>query len=201
MEPLLRITTIPMAYKLNIINAKLEYSSQKTELNITREKGRLNINSRPASLKIDTFEARASLFPSPLQSTYKAAEKGKAAAFEATARCAKEGRMMSLAKPGVNVNAQIDSIRNAKPTGQFMIGFIPGAGPNIEWIEPSFSMEYQADRLNFDCRVLNGNIEFKPGKIEMEITQYPEVVIEYLGKPIYVPPSAMQEFTYMDTSV
>ena len=46
------------------------------------------------------------------------------------------------------------------------------------------------DKLNFDLKVLNGNYEFIPGNIEMSITQHPDVLIEYVGGPIYVPPSA-----------
>lgn len=201
MKTLLRITTVPLAYELNIRHARLEYSSRKTELDITRDRGGLRIQSRPARLTMDTFEARSSLFPTPLQSTFEAAEKGKAAASETTARYAKEGRIMLLAKPGDNVNEQIDSIRNQKPCGQFQLGFLPGTGPKIEWTEPSLTMEYQADRLNFDYKVLSGSVEYKPGDIEMEITQYPDVIIEYIGKPIYVPPSSMEKFSYIDKAV
>ena len=39
-------------------------------------------------------------------------------------------------------------------------------------------------------RKANGNYEFIPGDIEMSITQQPDVLIEYVGGPIYVPPSA-----------
>ena len=30
-------------------------------------------------------------------------------------------------------------------------------------------------------------MEFIPGTIELSITQQPDVIIEYVGKPIYVP--------------
>lgn len=51
------------------------------------------------------------------------------------------------------------------------------------------------DKLNFDLRVDQGRVEFIPGSIEMTINQYPEVNIEYVGDPIYVPPSAVARFT------
>ena len=44
------------------------------------------------------------------------------------------------------------------------------------------------DKLNFDVRSLNGDFEFIPASIDVEITQYPDVRIEYVGEPIYVPP-------------
>ena len=75
------------------------------------------------------------------------------------------------------------------------MGFIPTTGPEIDWIPPSLSIEYQMDKLNFDLRMDKGNVEFIPGSIEMIISQYPEVNIEYIGDPIYVPPSVAARFT------
>ena len=33
-----------------------------------------------------------------------------------------------------------------------------------------------------------------PGNIELSIEQYPDVIIQYVGKPIYVPPSVAEHF-------
>ncbi|SHJ29939.1 DUF6470 family protein [Parasporobacterium paucivorans] len=200
MENLLKITTVPIAYELDVQSARLEYSGKRTQVEISRQKGGLTIHSRPARLKMDTFEARASLFPTPLQSAFKAAEKGKAAASEATARYAREGRLMLEARPGDDIFTQIDSGRNQKPAGEFMLGFLPTAGPNIEWSAPDLTMEYQMDKLNFDFKVSGGNFEFVPGDVKMKITQYPDVIIEYIGKPIYAPPSAAEKFSYLDAT-
>jgi len=46
--------------------------------------------------------------------------------------------------------------------------------------------------MNWDTAGLT-NFEFIPGKIEFEVKQMPKVEIEYLGGPIYVPPSADPE--------
>ena len=53
-------------------------------------------------------------------------------------------------------------------------------------------------KLNFDMKVANGNFEFVPGDIELSITQHPEVRIEYIGGPIYVPPSSDPNFEPLD---
>ena len=54
------------------------------------------------------------------------------------------------------------------------------------------------DKMNFDWRILKGDFEFIPGDIEFNITQYPDVMIEYIGGPIYVPPSADPESPNID---
>lgn len=52
----------------------------------------------------------------------------------------------------------------------------------------------EMDKLNFEFKLSNGDFEFILGSIEMNITQYPDVIIEYIGKPIYVPPSADPDY-------
>ena len=44
------------------------------------------------------------------------------------------------------------------------------------------------DRMNFDVRVSGGDIEYIPGSVDFTITQWPNVLIEYIGQPMYVPP-------------
>lgn len=55
----------------------------------------------------------------------------------------------------------------------------------------SSSFKYQMDRNTFDWNATSKpQLEYVPASIEYSITQYPEVVIEYVGEPIYVPASA-----------
>ena len=60
------------------------------------------------------------------------------------------------------------------------------------------TINYEMDKLNFDLKVANGNFEFIPGDIEMSITQRPQVLIEYVGGPIYVPKSANPDYEPLD---
>lgn len=194
MEPLLRITTIPITYELKIQNARLEYTNSTAELEIQRNEGGMSIKSRPIKLKLDTYDARNSVCPTTMESVRQTASKGKNAAYEATATLAKEGQILLSAKLGQDALNQIISQRSAMPTGEFGLAFIPTEGPNIQWSEPDLTIEYQMDKLNFDLKIANGNFEFIPGDIELSITQMADVKIEYIGKPIYVPPSAADRF-------
>ena len=62
-------------------------------------------------------------------------------------------------------------------------------------------MLFRSDKLNFDLKIANGNFEFIPGNIEMSITQHPDIMIEYIGGPIYVPPSADPNYEPIDVRV
>jgi len=54
------------------------------------------------------------------------------------------------------------------------------------------------DKLNFDWRVNQPSFEFTPGDIELSVTQQPDVIIKYVGGPIYVPPSSDPEYQPVD---
>lgn len=190
MEQLLKITTVPIQYELKVNNARLEYHSSKAELEISRNEGGLSIKSRPVKLNLDTFEARNSIAPTPTTSVSQQAQKGKEAAYSATAQFAQEGQLMLKAKIGEDVLNSIFAQRNQMPSGDFNVGFIPTSSPEIEYQAPDLTINYEMDKLNFDLKIANGNFEFIPGNIEMVITQQPDIVIEYVGGPIYVPPSA-----------
>lgn len=198
MEQLLKITSVPIQYELKVNNARLEYQNSKAELEIRRNEGGLSIKSRPVRLSLDTFEARNSVMPTTARSVKQAAQKGKTAAYNATAQFAQEGQLMLKTDIGENVIDQIIAQRNQLPTGDFQLSFIPTAPVEITYQPPNLSINYQMDKLNFDLKVANGNFEFIPGNIELTVTQHPDILIEYVGGPIYVPPSADPNYEALD---
>lgn len=198
MKQLINITTVPIQYELKIQNARLQYKNATAEVEISRDKGGMRIKSRPVKLNIDSFEARNSVTPTTARSVAQTAQKGNQAAYEATAQLAQEGQLMLKAKIGEDVLGQIFANRNQQPTGEFELGFTPSEPVDINYEAGDLIINYQMDKLNFDLKVANGNFEFVPGDIELSITQHPEVRIEYIGGPIYVPPSADPNFEPLD---
>ncbi len=196
MEPLIKITTVPIEYELKIEGARLERQMGSAEVEITRDEGRMQIKSRPIKVNLDTFEARASMTPTTAISVSQAADRGVQQAYDATAQFASEGKILIRGKVGAGTETinRILQQRTAPDTGQFQLGFAPSVGPDIQWEAPDISIEYQMDKLNFDAKIDNGNIEFIPGNIELSVTQHPTVTVEYVGKPLYVPPSASERF-------
>lgn len=81
------------------------------------------------------------------------------------------------------------------------IQFLPTQGADISWDGGQMSIRYEMDKLNFDWRTEQGDIQFIPGDIEFSVTQNPDVVIKYVGGPLYVPPSADPEYEPVDVQV
>lgn len=193
MESLLKITTVPISFEMKVTDARLEYKNANAEVKITRDKGGYKMRSEPIKVDIDSFECFNSINPTVKTSIKQAAEKGKMAAYEATASYASNGKLFLNAKVGEDVIEKISSSELNVNTN-VGIAFTPTARPEFNWSEPELSIEYELDKLNFDWKVLNGDFEFIPGNIEISITQYPDVIIEYTGSPIYVPASADPEY-------
>jgi len=124
------------------------------------------------------------------------------ASYEATAEFSKEGKLMLKAKIGDDILNQIFAQRNQKPTGSdFELDFLPEGGAQFEVEPASLEINYELDKLNFDLKIQQGNFEFIPGSIELEIIQKPSIEIEYVGKPIYVPPSASPDYEPVDITI
>lgn len=201
MEQLLKITNVPVAFELKVQNAQLKYKSSTADLELRRDKGGLHIKSSPIKINIDTFEARNSVSPTPMSSAKQFADKGLSAAYQATARMAGEGKILLSATLGDDALDQIIANHNDMSPDPIALDFTPKAGPNITWSDPNLTIQYEMDKLSFDWKVGGGNFEFIPGNIKLSITQRPDLIIEYIGGPIYVPPSADPSYEPIDVRI
>lgn len=202
MKPLIEITTVPIQIEMKTTHAKLEYARGTAEMEITRDNGNLQIKSRPIKVNIDTYEARNSLSPTLARYLEQSAQKGKQAAYEATATYASQGQLMMETKWGEEVITKFAEDAMFKDVKTNVgIQFLPDPGAEITWDPGEMNIRYEMDKLNIDWRMNEGSFEFIPGDIEFTVTQRPDVVIKYLGGPIYVPPSADPNYEPVDVSV
>lgn len=199
MEQLLSIKTVPMQFEMKINHAKLEYQRDTTELSINRDKGGLSIQSRPTRLKLDTFEARNSLSPTTFRSVEQAAQKGKNAVQDAMATASSQAKRLSKAQVGEELITQFAKEATQINT-DFQMGWLPTTGAQISWDPAEMSMRYEMDKLGFDWKMNEGSYHFTPGSVEFTITQQPDVVIEYIGSPLYVPPSSNPNYEPIDVN-
>ena len=184
--------------EMKTTNAKLEYARGTVEMEISRDKGGLNIKSRPIRVNIDTFEARNSITPTLARSLEQGAQKGQQAAYQATATYAQQGKLMMETKLGEEVITKFSReslMKNVKDVG---LTFLPSTGPEITWDVGEMNIRYEMDKLNFDWKFGEGDFKFTPGDIELTVTQRPEVIIKYIGGPIYVPPSSDPNYEPVD---
>lgn len=197
MEQMLNIITIPMEYEINIEHARLERTGKSGPpiLEIERERGGWTMENRPAKLILDTYNARNSVVPTTKTAIYQNAQRGIQAAGTAAQNYASEAAQMVWSKPGEGGQtlSRIFAQRVQLPTGEFKLGFLPTTGVDITYQAGELTMDYQMDKLTFNLRLQNGEVEYIPGSIEIVITQYPDVQIEYMGRPVYVPASAAEK--------
>ena len=199
MRPLIEIQTIPIEIQMKTTNAHLEYARGTAQMEVSRDRRGLQIRSQPIRVNIDTFEARSSIVPTAAQSIQQGAAQGQRAAYEATAVLAQEGRMMMEAKIDQDVIPQLAQQKTVDQPAQLGIQFLPEVGPDISWTGGEMSIRYEMDKLNFDWRMNQMQFTFVPGDIEFKVTQQPDVVIKYIGGPLYVPPSADPNYEPLDT--
>ncbi len=200
MYPLIEIKTVPIEIQMKTRNATLEYSRGTAEMEISRhEGGGLDIKSRPIKLKLDSFEARSSMTPTTAQSVEQSAQSGRRAAYEATATYAQQGNLFLNAKLGQDVVGQIakQSVDQEIKT-ELGLEFIPKTGVNIDWDEGDIQIRYEMDQMNLDWKISQGEFKFTPGDIEILVAQKPDVIIKYIGGPIYVPPSSDPNYEPVD---
>ena len=202
MYPLIEIKSVPIQIEMKLTHARLEYARGTADMQVSRDKGGLHIKSQPIRVNLDTFEARNSVVPTTATSIQQAAQKGRQAVYQATATYAQQGRMMMETKVGEDVMGQIAA--SAAPVGQDVnlnIQLLPKVGPEITWQGGEMNIQYEMDKLNFDWRLQKMNFEFTPGDIEFTVKQRPEVIIKYVGGPLYVPPSADPDYEPTDVKV
>jgi len=198
MKPLIEITTVPIQIEMKTTNAKLEYARGTAEMEVSRDKGGLQIKSRPIRVNIDTFEARNSITPTAFRSVEQKAQEGIQSAYKATATFAQQGELMMKTKLGEEVITKFSKDSLLKGIKDVGLEFLPSVGPEITWDPGEMNIRYEMDKLNFDWKIGGGSFEFTPGDIELTVTQRPKVIIKYIGGPIYVPPSADPNYEPLD---
>ena len=202
MKPLIEITTVPIQIEMKTTNAKLEYARGTAEMEISREKGGLQIKSRPIKINIDTFEARNSLSPTLARYLDQNAQKGHQAAYEATATYARQGQLLRQTQLGEELVTQFAEEAMMKDVKTNVgLDWLPKGGAEITWDPAEMNIRYEMDKMAIDWKIGEGSFEFTPGDIEFTVTQRPDVVIKYIGGPIYVPPSADPTYQPVDVKV
>ena len=201
MYPLIEIKTVPIEIQMKVTHAHLEYARGTAQVEISRDKKGLSIRSQPIQVNIDTFDSRNSVVPTTATSIRQQAQAGVQAAYQATAVLAREGRMMMEARIDQDVIPQLAKQQNIGQPANVNIDFLPGTGPDIGWDGGELSIRYEMDKLNFDWRMEQMSFTFVPGDIEFTMTQRPDVIIKYVGGPLYVPPSTDPDYEPVDVNV
>lgn len=200
MEQLIEIKTVPISIEFKTTAGEYKPAKSTAELEMQTDKGGLEIKSKPIKLNIDTYEARKSAGNGSVTDSVKSyGAAGKQAAFHATARYVEEGNILMNVELNDEAFQQIADVRlgnNEHKTPN--IKWIPDCPADITWEPGDMTIKYEMDKLNFDFKQNKQPLKFVPGDIELVVTQRPQVIVTYIGGPIYVPPSA--DPNYIETN-
>ncbi|MFA5658454.1 MAG: DUF6470 family protein [Oscillospiraceae bacterium] len=200
MDQLLSIKTIPISVEIVMQNAQLKYNNELPKVKVSRQQGGYVMQADPIKINIDMYKTRQSLgMKSNDILIDDFATEGIKIAYQATAKYVDKGN--NYADPqGMSVGKfEARSIQKSINT---VLEFIPKERPEISWNGGTLNIQYQMDEMNMDWDVHSlANFEFIPGKVEFEIKQRPMVDIEYIGGPIYIPPSANPDYVGKEIDV
>ena len=181
MDNLLNIQSIPISISLQVTSPYIEISPGSAELSIERERGGLQIESKPVRFHIDHYTPQAStpIKPNKLHLTYKA-----------NGALSNNGKSMNLDIQLNDKSLSDISRQKLQHTFESAVQANSSKQVKVSMEDPIFRMKYEMDKLNFDWRLSDTSILFIPGDIEIIVNNYPEVLIEYVGDPLYIPPSS-----------
>ncbi len=189
---LLQITTIPISIEIKVTNAKFEAAeTQQPKVNITTENGGYVMKAEPLRINIDTYEARKSLGYGHMNDSdmlKQKASEGFTLAFQGTARVSAQGDQLARGVSPADI-----AIQNARAgaTIETIMEFLPKEGADITFDGGTLNIDYQMGSQEFDWDIAQQvPMEFIPGSVELIVRDRPRVEIEYIGEPLYVPPSS-----------
>ncbi|MDR0569692.1 MAG: hypothetical protein LBG71_00520 [Clostridiales Family XIII bacterium] len=182
MKPLISIETVPISIEYTTVKAETRPRPQaggdagSAKLNIAKGAKQLTISSAPINIQLqDKFE-----------------NVGDSMAYTATAEYSKDGVLSMNVR--IQGDAGADGGLRFKAAGQG-INRMADALPKSSGAEAPFSEM----RINFDMggisqapEIHSSDVEasFMPPDIQVDIKEYPRVIIKYVGGPIYFPRSS-----------
>lgn len=191
---LLQISTTPMKYELEIEPAKLEYQQDFTPTaDITRTSPSIKIRSKNTTVEIDTYQARKSLGIQKIGDYIaERAQDGKEHINEKTREYVEIGKEMGNAHNGTKISDIFKQKVFQQPS--LYTVFLPAGGAELSWNPAELDVSLDPGDTQLDWQITESSMNYIPGSVRMKIIEYARVNIEYLGGPMYVPPSADPDF-------
>jgi hypothetical protein len=184
MKPLISIETIPISieYTMTRPERKSSTSLQSAKLNVSKENDRVTITSNPIRIQLqDRFEQNV---PRYYTATTEYAENGKLrmnVQFQDDPNA--EGEALRYRAAGSGIDRMIDAAPQRAKAQPQPVSSMPFIGLKID-----FDMAKLSETQTAATR--SAETDFIPPDLEVEIIEYPRVVIKYIGGPIYFPRSA-----------
>lgn len=193
MEQLLQYSSVPIQVEIVVNKPKFNYNTELPKVEVSRQDGGLRMRADPIRINIDNTNVRNSIGMKNIDTLARDfAQDSIRICYQAVAKIAQDGN--KLMDTQNYTPAQIAKEKNLQSI-ETILSFLPKDGPDISWTGGTLSINYQADNLNFDWDLhTRPSFEFVPGSVEFKIKELPRLEIEYVGRPIYCPPSADPQY-------
>ncbi len=188
---LLKITTTPIEYKIQVDHASLKVNqNDPVQLNARVTPLKMQIRMDNIEVRLDTSKARHSLgYRTVTDIVGEASQRGVQVAMDATAQYAAIGNQMAQIQNKQDIPSILAQSLYRQPTTTTV--FLPvHGGLDISWKPNEMDLKFEPGTIHNEWQSAKFNMEYVPSRYQMSILQYPKVTIEYVGGPNYVPPSA-----------
>lgn len=196
----------PTLLSYNIVNTKLDYQfhdgglvrRKMPDTQYYQQKTNdtyIEISTEQATVTVDTYNARASMGYGELTNEdmiSRKADEGKQKCAEGTRWAVQEGNMLQNHIPPAEI-ARRKALSNAKC--DVITTFFPQGGADITVERGGAESRYEPTTIDFDWEsALYDKHEYDRADINFNVVQRAYVDIQYMGDPIYSPPSAKPDF-------
>ena len=189
---LLQITTTPIKFEMETQHARLEPQLDiQPRASVRTETAKVNVNTQNAAVLIDTYEARRSL---GMNNFFDFTSLYRDRAKELSAKTNRENTDIGVAISRIDIGNTISSVYKQrfidKSQMTLYATFLPSAGPDVSWMPHQVNTTHQEAGLDINWEEMRNSLNYVPGDVRISILQHPGIEIEYLGSPLYMPPSA-----------
>lgn len=191
---LIKITTVPIKYTIKTQNAKLIAPQiEPAELKQKMIPLEINLDTEPVRARMDSSDMRRSMgMKSIADIAREAPAKTQQTANEVTSEYVNMGNRAT--ERGMTIAQLMKEKSLSNLTIETVIGAIPSEKVDISWEPATVKTNVQRSRMETDWKTAAQEMEFVPSSISLEIEQYADVVIEYIGGHTYVPPSSDPDY-------
>ena len=187
---LLKITSIPLKYNIETENASLKIQRLSQEqISQHSELANLSVSSEGIKIRMDSSAMRSSMgFKTVAQVAEEAPAKTQQTANSVTSAYVNMGNRM--AQKGMTVAQYINQNMLSNATIETAIS----VRIDTSWEPAKSEVNFEPAKTQFDWQSAQKKMEFVPSKLSLEIEQYANVDIEYIGGFSYVPPSSNPDY-------
>lgn len=186
---LLKITTTPVKYEIEVEHARLEYNQKSApDPDFTIKKPEMDVKTEFGQMKMSTYKARQSFGMYTVKDTNAMlSSKAEDNLKEYIDNTVQTGKQLSQIDDGITIGQIVKQRMLEQP--ELYTAFIPASGVEMSWEPSSLDIQFSAGKADTDFKIDERKTEYIPGSVHLRILENTDVQIEYIGGPVYFPKS------------